>query len=528
MGMRTLKRSSGQAGLQTPSTVKRPHSSLSAASLVPQTPSESLAALRADLEATGSVTALQRQLTSAQRENNQVLRELGALQERVKYLEKERSILLDRQERALEKDNSVQARQDEERKELIASLGEFRSRCSTLEEEVSLLVDSESKARHARDVAEHGKANIDAQMQVLQDELVELENAVKQVNDDKSQLYAAQEEIAELKKQLAVLAGGERALATQDRSVTDVLRKELHHQVTHLKTLEHSNARLNREITALRNERQSVELLKEEKHTLEVKLQQMNDMRVQLAKAEGIVHALQREKDAWASYLAGPKSAEGGTSSNDSPSAKTYTSPAQMAKELASSKIDVLSLREQQGALQASIHARDTSIAELEDRLSHGEQQIEDLRKQLERQNDARRATERSSALDRKELEMLREQIATYATEEAAMASTGDAVPPQAYDFQKSLRIQHLEELLIAHKQEGLRALKEADRLRGILEARGDETAVIDASLPATPTDEKHNLLRAATTPSKAVAASLSKQLQVNEELQESKYCILK
>lgn len=104
------------------------------------------------------------------------------------------------------------------------------------------------------------------------------------------------------------------------------------------------------------------------------------------------------------------------------------------------------------------------------------------------------------------------------------MSGPGESASQTAFDQQKTLQIAHLQELLDAHKAEASRNAKEAERLRGMLEARGDETREIDASL-LSPTYPPNGSMMP-PTPSKRkddVSKSLSEQVRQNEELRESK-----
>lgn len=424
MSSRTLgKRTSGQAGLSlhTPSTAKRPASSLSYSQSVPSTPPSSIAALRADLQASASAGALQRQLTSSHRENASLQRQVGSLQERVKQLERERSILLDRQEKASSRDVEREHRQEEQLVELTSSLKEFRQRCSTLQEERDELVNRSNRSNHAAELAREEKESVLKQMDVLQQELQTVDEENQKLKLARDELSTARETIQQMRGQLAAFqSSSERAEAikaesSSNSSVSDVLRKELHHQVTHLRTLEHNNARLTREVAALKAERANVELLKEEKIGLETKLRGMGTLRNKLAQAESECQVLKRERDEWAVFLAkdnGPAEGGDGDQSAVGKQSVAYTSPADVAKTLASTRIEVLSLRDKLGTVTAQVHARDETIRELEEKLRELE---EDTIPALEQEREAALAKvvslERSQALDLKELQMLREQI---------------------------------------------------------------------------------------------------------------------
>lgn len=536
------KRTTSSGGVGVAAT---PGSSL----LIPSTPlpSAGLSSLKADLEASASAAALQRQVTSTARENSQLLRELGAIQERVRNLERERAILVAQQDKSLTRDTEKEAQDKEERRVLVASLGEFRDRCSALEEENEGLKHHNSTWRHEREMAMQEKVNMANQMEVLQSELAKVDEENQMLKEKQRQEQeTAAERVQQLEKQLQDRPQRNgtddhqaSAQPQQDINVSEVLRKELHHQVQHLRTLEHSNSRLTREIQALKSERANVELLREEKTSLESKVRRLEGLRKKLAEVETECSALRREKDEWAAYLVSDSNRDGVNGQQE----QQYSSPAQMAKSLASARIELLSLQEKLGASAAGLKSRDEVISELEGRMAElQDTTIPHYEREAQAAQDRMRALERTAGLDQKELQMLREQIETYATEEASMlaaAHKSDAetateeVKPNltAYDSQKSLKIRHLEELLEAHKLESSRNAKEAERLRGLLEARGDSTEVIDAAGETPPPGNaaKEAASRRTSfivpgTPSRkgeAVQLRLTEQIKQNEELQE-------
>lgn len=412
-----------QAGLAPPSSVSKRHLH------PPSTPgpnSSSLAALRADIQASASATTLQRQLLGSQRENNQLNRELGALQERIKSLERERSILLSREEGSQIKEQEEREKVEREKRSLVESLGEYRAKCEELEDELEELKSYQSRLSHDADLAVEEKSSIEKQMEVLQEELGKVDQENAKLKTEHEELVQARETIVQLQKQLAerpqqqqnpgtsegVAAGDATSTASegaadskapQEVPITEVLRKELHHQVQHLRTLEHTNARLTREVNAFKQDRHNFELLKEEKLSLETKLRHMQTLRRTLTEKELELENLQRERKEWTAFL---------TSSENEPDRERFESPAQMAKALASCRIEILSLQDKLGSVTASVRSRDSTIEELEERLREVEDElVPQVRKELDEARDRIRSLQRKADLDDKELSMLREQI---------------------------------------------------------------------------------------------------------------------
>lgn len=505
---RTLKRTSNQAGLPTPGPAYKRSTTPS----VPSTPSNKLTSLRHDLEATSSAASLQRQLNSSQRENGQLMRELGAMQERIKHLEKERAILLSREEKFTSRDTEKEVQREEERRTLISSLGEFRQRYAVLEDENDSLKNDYNRMKHEHEIMSDERNNALKQMEVLQEELRNLDEENRKLKSSEDDLQKANERLQDLEKQLK-----ERPIPSvngQDSSnlpVSDVLRKELHHQVQHLRTLEQNNARLTKELAALKKDRANVELLKEEKLSLESKVRRMDALRRTLAETEAEVALLQRERDEWAVYL---------KSSQNEDESEKFETPAQLARSLASAKIEIASLKEKLESSAANLKLRDELMQKLEARVQELETEIlpkwkgetETLRRRLEN-------IERMRSLDQKELGMLREQIQSYAIEESQlMASTssrdGDVKPNvTAYDDQKTLQIRHLQELLESQKAESGRVAKELDQALAKLQ-QGSSAVGNGAS--------NH------TAKQESLRQTLSDQVARNEELQECKFSVLR
>jgi mitotic spindle assembly checkpoint protein MAD1 len=334
----------------------------------------------------------------------------------VRNLEKERSILLAREEKALSKDVEKANRQDEQLREMTAALKEFRSRCNSLEEENEALLSKANKATHEAEMAVESQQATVNQMTVLQEELAKVDEENQSLRDSKEALKAANERIAELEK--GVKASAEAPRPGGDSGTTDVLRKELHHQVTHLRSLEHANARLTREITALKKDKANAELLKEEKLALENKLRNMGTLRSKLAQVESENGALLKEKNEWAVFL---RDSSQQPETDDSPGTGTpskkqaldrYSSPASVTKALASARIANLSLEEKVGYLSSLTKVRDGQIQELESRINElQEEVVPGLEKQKEELSRKLEGLQRNQALDAKELQMLKEQV---------------------------------------------------------------------------------------------------------------------
>lgn len=428
------------------------------------------------------------------------------MQERVKQLEKERAILMSREEKITSRDTEKDLQREEERRTLIASLGEFRQRYAVLEDENDNLRNGLSRMKHEHGLITDERDNAHEQIKGLQEELQSLDDENRKLKASEEDLRKAQERVQDLEKQLQERRSlGQNGHESASSPVSEVLRKELHHQVQHLRTLEQNNGRLTKELATLKKDKVNVELLKEEKLSLESKVRRMDALRRTLAETEAEVAVLQRERDEWAVYLKDSQNDEG---------SEKFESPAQLARSLASAKIEIASLKEKLESSAANLRLRDELMQKLEARVQELEREIlpkwkgetETLQRRLEN-------VERMRSLDKRELGMLREQIQSYSIEESQlMASTssrdGDVKPNvTAYDDQKTLQIRHLQELLEAQKTEAGRVAKELDQaLAQLQQARNVES------------DDASNL----TAKQESLRQTLSDQIARNEVLQES------
>jgi mitotic spindle assembly checkpoint protein MAD1 len=78
-----------------------------------------------------------------------------------------------------------------------------------------------------------------------------------------------------------------------------VVREELHRQAGYLRNTESTNARLEAELSILRERQESVEVLKEEKRWLEGRLRKFDEMRERVVSLEAEVEAARKEREDW-------------------------------------------------------------------------------------------------------------------------------------------------------------------------------------------------------------------------------------
>ena len=119
--------------------------------------------------------------------------------------------------------------------------------------------------------------------------------SVKRLADERSAT------IEEIQVQMEDLSSAQLDVSRHDIEQEDwgVLREELQRQASYLRTLEGTNAKLNSELIILRERQDNVEVIREEKRSLEGKLRVTEQLREQVTKLEAEVQAARREREEW-------------------------------------------------------------------------------------------------------------------------------------------------------------------------------------------------------------------------------------
>ncbi|KAI9666529.1 MAG: coiled-coil domain-containing protein mad1 [Bathelium mastoideum] len=219
-----------------------------------------------------------------------------------------------------------------------------------------------------------------------------------------------------------------------------VIKRELSDQVTHIKKLETTNRDQLVELKQLRKQHKSIEVVEEEKRSLEHRLLIMNDLRKELGEAQLQKQILEDERKSWTSYLENERSDEDDLH---------FESPEDMARAFIRERVERISLIEQLGTIRAENASKDELVKELE---AEKAKAIDDLGKQkasagATTDNKLHGRLERQRTLALKEVEYLRAQLKNFDAEESEFE-------PGKYDAQKSARIQELEDLLDQHRSE--------------------------------------------------------------------------
>lgn len=286
----------------------------------------------------------------------------------------------------------------------------------------------------------------DREIKDLKAQLLTLQQTVKEMEHDNrgrnGALAKAHEQLADREETISHLEAEVLRLKahTGDAETMAVIQRELSEQVSHIRALEATNREQLGELKHLRQIHRAVEIVEEEKRSLERKLDAAASIRLELAEEQRQRQRLEDERRAWAAYLQSE-------SSMDEPI--EFESPVDMARALVEERLNSASLMEKLGEIQPEIADRDNIIKTLE-------QEIATLKEQLEREKTAqvvstadkgRVRIERQRALALKEVEYLRAQLKTFDAEDVTHQ-------PEHFDQQKADRIHELEDLIDKYKEE--------------------------------------------------------------------------
>jgi len=309
-----------------------------------------------------------------------------------------------------EKITALQEEADESREELSTierqlehQLNELKSHCDGLR-------------RNNEDIGVERDTK-EAELQITQQKLIERESRVESLED----------EILQLKAQ----AGESHELV--------VVKRELSDQIAHIKKLEATNTTQLTELKQLRDQRKAVEVVEEEKRTLEARLCIMHDLRKELGEAQLQRQILEDERRSWSAYLESM-----GQREEDTP----FDSPEDLAKAFVKERLERLSLVDELGKYKPELSAKDEMISALENEKLELKAELQATKNKANGPDPKLRARlERQRALAVKEVEYLRAQLKMFDTET-------NEFQPESYDEQKAQQVKDLEDLVDQYRKE--------------------------------------------------------------------------
>lgn len=258
-----------------------------------------------------------------------------------------------------------------------------------------------------------------------------LQQAQQQLADKDTAYGALEAEVIRLKAQ------------TGDADTLAIIKRDLGEQVSHIKKIEASNRKQAAELEHYKQLHKSIEIVEEEKRSLQRKLDSMDGLQNELGEAQIQRQRLEDERLAWTAYLQSQAGADGEAE---------FDSPEALARAFIEERLRTATLIERTGSLETELLEKDGIIQSLESQKSNLAEQIEKLKttggsSSAAGENKARLRLERQRALAIKEVEYLRAQLKTFDTEDTTFQ-------PESVDEAKIKRIQELEDMVDQYRQE--------------------------------------------------------------------------
>ena len=303
------------------------------------------------------------------------------------------------------------------------------------EESEEVQTESEGLSRQHK----HQLQEIESKHSTLQKTLSDLRDDLASKN---SALHTTQERLSQRETDTGQLESEILRLKAQtgDADTLAIIKRELSEQVSHIRKLESTNREQNTELKHFRRVHKAVEIVEEEKRALENKVSLMSDIEKMLREAQLQRQILEDERRSWTSYLEN----QGGTGKVE------FDSPEDMARALIKERLENASLLQRIGAVQPELLEKDEIIKSLEEERSKIHSEMEKLRSSgvSSNENRAKARLERQRALAVKEVDLLREQLRTFDSEEQTYHSENQ------FDTIKCQRIADLEALVDQYRTE--------------------------------------------------------------------------
>ncbi|KAB8237365.1 coiled-coil domain-containing protein MAD1 [Aspergillus alliaceus] len=336
----------------------------------------------------------------------------------------------------------------------------------------------------------------------LQRTLEGLQNDLQSARTD---LQNTQEKLCEREADVANLETENIRLKAEgsDAETVSILKRELSDQVNHIRNLESTNREQSAELRHLRKVQKNVEVVEEQKKSLENQLQLMKDLESELGTVQIQKQMLEDERTSWTSLL----------QVNDEQT--EIDSPEAVVKALLQERIEKATLVDKLGNVEAQFLEKDELIRGLETERSNLRQEIEKLRSSSTANGGAmaesrlRARLERQRALAVKEVEYLRAQLKTFDTEEVTMNAE-----QSQFDEHKSEQIANLEKLVDEYRVE-LEKVHEELSKRESTQQQDPEPRGIKRPLSPAESDAENERLSILSRKNRTLQESLSKSEQV-------------
>ena len=259
-----------------------------------------------------------------------------------------------------------------------------------------------------------------------------LQQAQQQLADKDAAYGALEAEVIRLKAQ------------TGDAETLGIIKRELGEQVAHIKKIEAFNRKQAAELDHYKQLHKSIEIVEEEKRSLQRKADAMDGLRNELGEAQIQRQRLEDERLAWTAYLQSQAGMDGQVE---------FDSPEALARSFIEERLRTATLMERIGTLEPELLEKDGIIQGLESQKSSLAEEVQKLKASGSGTSTssgcskAQLRLERQRALAIKEVEYLRAQLKTFDAEDTTFQ-------PGNVDEAKIKRIQELEDMVDEYRLE--------------------------------------------------------------------------
>lgn len=352
------------------------------------------------------------------------------------------------------------------------------------------LSDQERQHKFQVNELETIRSSLQKTLEELQNDL---QNAAKNAQTAQERLSQRETDVANLESENIRL----KAEGSDAESLT-VLKRELSDQVNHIRNLEAANRKQNTELDHLRKISKNVEVIEEQRRSLENQLRLMKGVEAELGTVQIQKQLLEDERTSWTSLL----------QENDQPA--EFDSPDALVKALLQERIEKATLFDRLGTVEAQFLEKDEAIKSLENDKASLRQEMEKLQAAgggAATESRVKLRLERQRVLAVKEVEYLRAQLKTFDTEEVTMNAE-----QSQFDEQKSGQIANLEKLVDEYRVELEKAHEELSNAA----SQQDSSQPRGLKRPLSPaeSDAENERLSILTRKNRKLQESLSKSDQ--------------
>lgn len=378
------------------------------------------------------------------------------------------------------------------------------------DQNAALKEDAEDAQARLSDLERHHKFRfneVEAKRLALQETVDKLRQDLEQLSQDydhaQTTLATRSAEIGNLEAQILKLK-----THSGDSDALSVLQNQLSEQVNHIRNLEITNREQSAELRKLRETQRSVQIVEEQKYSLETELRVMQDVERQLGEAQIQKEILEDEKRQWTSLL-----------ERDGEELE-FSSPEAVVKGLVEARIQVTSLLARIGNVEAEAAEKDEMLKSLDEERRQLKESVEQIKAAPDiasggHDSKAYKRLELQKNLAVKETELLRAQLNSFDSEET--------MENASFDDQRAAQIKQLEALVDEYRTEAAKLHAELTKLetappageaRGVKRPAESQDGDADGSAQIGPLLRKNKNLQVALQKTGQQSQMLATELQ--------------